>query len=65
MGEVAEMTLDGTLCNQCGELVLKEGQKPPGYPVTCKECLADEEADDEEFEEDDEEEEEDEDDEEE
>ena len=35
MGEIAEMMLDGTLCQGCG-LFLNED--PPGYPVSCPEC---------------------------
>jgi hypothetical protein len=37
MGEIAEMMLDGTLCQVCGEY-LGEGD---GFPVTCAGCNAD------------------------
>jgi len=35
MGEVAEMMLDGTLCEGCGELI---NLNPPGYPCYCAQC---------------------------
>lgn len=35
MGEYAEMMLDGTCCNVCGEYLGSEGN---GFPVTCKSC---------------------------
>lgn len=35
MGEVAEMMMDGTLCQVCGVFIDDE---PPGYPVTCGAC---------------------------
>lgn len=35
MGEVAEMMLDGTLCQSCGEYL---DQEPVGYPVSCGGC---------------------------
>ena len=50
MGEIADMMLDGTFCQECGGLMedlmynidnkkntfdLKD---PPGYPRTCKDC---------------------------
>lgn len=45
MGEIAEMVLDGTLCQCCGALMedLKpeHGNKlkvPPGYPRSCDNC---------------------------
>ncbi|HEX3156727.1 MAG TPA: hypothetical protein VHV32_19010 [Candidatus Angelobacter sp.] len=34
MGEVAEMMLDGTLCQVCGELL----GDACGFPRTCKAC---------------------------
>ncbi len=34
MGEVAEMMLDGTLCEACGAFI---GQ-PTGYPRCCRHC---------------------------
>lgn len=36
MGEIAEGMLDGTFCQQCGE-VMNEGGGP-GYPQTCRGC---------------------------
>lgn len=36
MGESAEMVLDGTLCQQCGEAF--EDMDPPGHPRTCAGC---------------------------
>lgn len=41
MGEVAEMMLDGTLCQCCGiYLDDDETDEEPGngYPITCKSC---------------------------
>ena len=35
MGELADMHLDGTLCEQCGEFLDGEA---PGYPRLCKDC---------------------------
>lgn len=37
MGEVAEMMLDGTLCQVCGEFM---GGAGDGFPVTCAGCRA-------------------------
>lgn len=37
MGEVADMMLDGTLCQVCGEFL---NDDPPGYPCTCYGCRA-------------------------
>lgn len=34
MGEVAEMMLDGTLCEQCGTFI----GPPVGYPRLCEDC---------------------------
>lgn len=39
MGDVADMMLDGTLCQCCGVYL----GEPQGYPVTCEECEQDEE----------------------
>ena len=36
MGEIAEMHLDGTLCECCGEYL----GKPCGYPRYCRDCWA-------------------------
>ena len=35
MGEIADMMLDGTLCQCCGVVLDKQ---PVGYPVTCAGC---------------------------
>jgi hypothetical protein len=35
MGEIADMMLDGTLCQSCGEYL---DQEPCGYPVSCGGC---------------------------
>lgn len=35
MGEIADMMLDGTLCQSCGVFLNDE---PPGYPCTCHDC---------------------------
>jgi hypothetical protein len=42
MGEISEMIMDGTLCQDCGDLMLLEGQRPPGHPQSCG-CVEDEE----------------------
>lgn len=38
MGEIAEMMLDGTLCEGCGEFLTDD---PPGYPCRCSSCRND------------------------
>jgi hypothetical protein len=38
MGEIAEMMLDGTLCEGCGEFLNEE---PLGYPGYCFSCQPD------------------------
>lgn len=38
MGEIAEMMLDGTLCEQCGTFI----GEPVGYPRLCEDCKDDE-----------------------
>jgi hypothetical protein len=35
MGEIAEMVLEGVLCEQCGCLI--DGDEP-GYPRLCEDC---------------------------
>ncbi len=35
MGEIAEMTLNGLLCEECGAYV--DGEEP-GYPRKCEDC---------------------------
>lgn len=37
MGEIADMMLDGTMCQVCGVWL---EQEPVGYPVTCAGCIA-------------------------
>lgn len=39
MGEIAEMMLDGTLCQRCGSVI--DGDTP-GYPRYCEDCAKDE-----------------------
>ena len=39
MGEIAEMMLDGTLCQQCGEYIGTDN----GFPTFCAGCQTDEE----------------------
>ena len=36
MGEVAEMMLDGTLCQYCG--VYLDNEDPGGFPESCEDC---------------------------
>lgn len=45
MGEIADMVLEGTLCQECGEIMYdmipdgdEEAPDPPGYPRTCAGC---------------------------
>ena len=38
MGKIAEMMLDGTLCEKCGAVL---GGESPGYPRYCKGCNPD------------------------
>ena len=35
MGEMAEMHLDGTVCECCGTFL---NEDPPGYPCYCEDC---------------------------
>lgn len=35
MGDTAEMILDGTLCEKCGEVI---DLFSPGYPRVCDDC---------------------------
>ncbi len=42
MGEVAEMMLDGTLCQCCGDDLGEPDDddfEPAGYPITCSDCI--------------------------
>lgn len=45
MGEIAEMMLDGTMCQGCGEF-LCDGEDGQGFPGYCESCQrqADEES---------------------
>lgn len=38
MGEYAEMMLDGTMCQSCGEFINSDN----GYPTSCRSCRSDE-----------------------
>jgi hypothetical protein len=51
VGEIAEMMLDGTLCQNCGtflgvRVIRENGGKvegseiiePPGFPISCENC---------------------------
>ena len=40
MGEIAEMMLDGTLCEGCGEYMGDgvDDDDTPGFPVRCETC---------------------------
>lgn len=40
MGEIADMMLDGTLCQVCGCAMEDVGPdfEPPGHPRTCGDC---------------------------
>lgn len=40
MGEIAEMMLDGTMCQQCGEWLNDgdDGDDGEGFPVSCESC---------------------------
>jgi len=37
MGEIAEMMLDGSLCQDCGKVI--DDGNGEGFPVTCDSCL--------------------------
>lgn len=37
MGEIADMMLDGTMCQECG-VWMNDGADGDGYPVTCSDC---------------------------
>lgn len=41
MGEIAEMMLDGTLCEMCGVIIIESDEAPPGYPQYCSKTCAD------------------------
>ena len=38
MGELAEMMLDGTLCQYCGPALIGPGEEPLGFPQSCDGC---------------------------
>jgi len=40
MGEIANMMLDGTMCQGCG-VWLHDGNDGPGYPGYCRSCQRD------------------------
>lgn len=44
MGEYAEMMLDGTCCQCCGEF-LHEGDEGDGFPSFCATCAPDDDSD--------------------
>lgn len=46
MGEIAEMMLDGTMCQSCGEMLISLGDKPQGFPGYCVRCAPDDGYDD-------------------
>ncbi len=37
MGEIADMMLDGTMCQGCG-VWLHDGEDGPGFPSFCRDC---------------------------
>lgn len=39
MGDVADMMLDGTLCQGCGVFLNEDA---PGFPCSCRNCKAEE-----------------------
>ena len=46
MGEIAEMMLEGTLCECCGVVIIEPGEEAPGYPMYCSyRCAKDRGAD--------------------
>ena len=40
MGDIADMMIEGAMCQQCGEII-GDGIGD-GYPVICEDCTADE-----------------------
>jgi|GEM_PF-1264130 len=46
MGEIADMMLDGTLCERCGVCLVDEDTEPNGYPTLCASCAAEKAEDD-------------------
>ncbi len=43
MGDVADMMIEGILCESCGVLMddITEGSDAPGYPRRCPSCRED------------------------
>lgn len=39
MGEIADMMVNGLMCQECGAWM--EDHEEPGYPRTCRSCEAD------------------------
>lgn len=39
MGEIAEMMLEGILCQECGGFI--DDHEADGYPRSCKDCQED------------------------
>lgn len=39
MGDIADMMLEGILCEQCGVYI---DDRPPGHPRLCRACARDE-----------------------
>jgi len=51
MGEISNMVLDGTLCQECGMLVFEgnplkasNAEVSPGFPRSCQHCIAEDKA---------------------
>lgn len=44
MGEIAEMMIEGILCQFCG--VYMDDGEAPGYPRSCTDCAEDEDGED-------------------
>lgn len=40
MGEIADMMLDGTMCEQCGEWLGDPMSEPQGFPGLCPSCAS-------------------------
>lgn len=38
MGEIADMILDGILCEVCGVVIDEDGDDVPGYTRACEGC---------------------------
>lgn len=44
-GEIAEMMLDGTLCQSCGEVIVDYHKESQGFPGFCAGCRPDDDED--------------------